>query len=156
MLADDTAVTDVALAKNAWVDEMSKGAIAPMSTISVALSTLAQAHADAGQRLLPRRDSARSRHGGGGEALHRCRGRPRAIAACKPLFDAIGQRSITIGTEPMEANLVKLPGNFLLLRSSRRWARPCALVGKTSENPAVPTPTCSPPQPSGTGLQDLR
>src|SRR5205807_1610299 len=55
MLADDTAVADVALAKYGIVESLARGAIhLSMSTISVALSKkLSEAHAHAGQRFVP-------------------------------------------------------------------------------------------------------
>ncbi len=136
MLADDTAIIDVALAKNGIVDELSKGAIhISMSTISVALSKmLAQAHADAGQRFVAAPVFGRPDMAAAAKLFIVAGGDPTAIAACKPLFDAMGQKSITIGTEPMEANLVKLTGNFLSAAVIEALGEAIALVGKTGIN----------------------
>jgi 3-hydroxyisobutyrate dehydrogenase-like beta-hydroxyacid dehydrogenase len=46
------------------------------------------------------------------------------------LFDAIGQRTYPIGTEPSAANLVKLSGNFLMASAIEALGEAIALVGK--------------------------
>jgi hypothetical protein len=59
-----------------------------------------------------------TRYGRGGQAVHRlfivAAGDPAAVGACRPLFDALGQKTFPIGPDPAAANLVKLSGNFLL------------------------------------------
>jgi 3-hydroxyisobutyrate dehydrogenase-like beta-hydroxyacid dehydrogenase len=50
-------------------------------------------------------------------------GDPAAVGACQPLLGAMGQKTISIGTEPAAANLAKLSGNFLLGSPSRLWAK---------------------------------
>jgi 3-hydroxyisobutyrate dehydrogenase-like beta-hydroxyacid dehydrogenase len=57
-------------------------------------------------------------------------GDPAAVEACKPLFDALGQRTFPIGAEPAAANLVKLSGNFLLAAAIEALGEAIALVGK--------------------------
>jgi 3-hydroxyisobutyrate dehydrogenase-like beta-hydroxyacid dehydrogenase len=57
-------------------------------------------------------------------------GEPATIEACQPLFSAIGQKTIPIGTEPAAANLVKLSGNFLLASAIEALGEAIALVGK--------------------------
>jgi len=54
----------------------------------------------------------------------------RSIEACKLLFDALGQKTFPIGTEPAAANLVKLSGNFLLAGAIEALGEAIALVGK--------------------------
>jgi 3-hydroxyisobutyrate dehydrogenase-like beta-hydroxyacid dehydrogenase len=57
-------------------------------------------------------------------------GDPAAIAACKSVFDALGQKTSTIGTEPSAANLVKLSGNFLQACIIEALGEAVALIGK--------------------------
>ena len=64
-------------------------------------------------------------------------GDPAAVDACQPLFDALGQKTTVIGTEPSGANLVKLSGNFLLASAIEALGEAVALVGKAGIDPTV-------------------
>jgi 3-hydroxyisobutyrate dehydrogenase-like beta-hydroxyacid dehydrogenase len=57
-------------------------------------------------------------------------GDPTAVEACKPLFDALGQKTTPISTDPAAANLVKLSGNFLLGAAIEALGEAIALIGK--------------------------
>ena len=57
-------------------------------------------------------------------------GDPDALASCKPLFDALGQKTSTIGAEPSAANLVKLTANFLQASVIEALGEAIALIGK--------------------------
>src|ERR1700726_3643460 len=52
------------------------------------------------------------------------------IDACQPLFQAMGQKTFPIGTEPSAANLVKLSGNFLIASAIEALGEAIALIGK--------------------------
>jgi len=110
MLADDAAASDVALGSGGIAESLSKGAIhLSMSTISVALSKrLAQAHAESGQRYVAAPVMGRPNMAAAAKLFIVAAGDPAAIDACKPVFDALGQKTSTIGAEPSAANLVKL------------------------------------------------
>ena len=132
MLADDTALTHVALASGGVVDNLPRGAIhISMSTISVELSkTLAQAHAEAGQRFVAAPVFGRPDVAAAAQLFIVAAGDPAVIELCQPLFDALGQKTFPIGTEPAAANLVKLSGNFLLAAAIEALGEAIALVGK--------------------------
>jgi 3-hydroxyisobutyrate dehydrogenase-like beta-hydroxyacid dehydrogenase len=114
------------------VANLAKGAIhLSMSTISVALSKeLAEAHAKAGQRFVAAPVFGRPDMAAAAKLFIVAAGDPATIAACQPLFDALGQKTIPIGTEPSAANLVKLSGNFLLASVIEALGEAIALVGK--------------------------
>jgi 3-hydroxyisobutyrate dehydrogenase-like beta-hydroxyacid dehydrogenase len=57
-------------------------------------------------------------------------GDPRAIDDCRPLFDAMGQKTVPMGSEPSAANLIKLSGNFLIAAMIESLGEAIALVGK--------------------------
>jgi 3-hydroxyisobutyrate dehydrogenase-like beta-hydroxyacid dehydrogenase len=57
-------------------------------------------------------------------------GDPAAVEACKPLFEALGQKTSTIGMEPSAANLVKLTANFLQASVIEALGEAIALIGK--------------------------
>jgi 3-hydroxyisobutyrate dehydrogenase-like beta-hydroxyacid dehydrogenase len=132
MLADDTAVADVALAKYGIVETLARGAIhLSMSTISVTLSKhLSETHAHAGQRFVAAPVFGRPDAAAAAKLFIVAAGEPAAVEACKPLFDALGQKTFPISTEPTAANLVKLSGNFLLAAAIEALGEAIALVGK--------------------------
>jgi 3-hydroxyisobutyrate dehydrogenase-like beta-hydroxyacid dehydrogenase len=132
MLADDTAAAHTALTSNGIVGSLRKGAIhISMSTISVELSkNLTQAHAEAGQGFVAAPVFGRPEMAAAAKLFIIAAGDPAVVGACRPLFDAIGQKTILIGTEPSAANLVKLSGNFLLASAIEALGEAIALVGK--------------------------
>jgi len=132
MLADDGAASDIALGEGGLVAHLPKGAIhLSMSTISVELSKrLAQAHTQAGQRYLAAPVFGRPDMAAAGKLFIVAAGDPATIEACRPLFGAIGQKTMPIGTEPAAANLVKLSGNFLMASAIEALGEAIALVGK--------------------------
>jgi 3-hydroxyisobutyrate dehydrogenase-like beta-hydroxyacid dehydrogenase len=132
MLADDDAASDVAFAAAGLIAHLPKGAIhLSMSTISVALSKrLTQAHAQAGQRYVAAPVFGRPDMAAAAKLFIVAAAEPATIEACQPLFSAIGQKTIPIGTEPAAANLVKLSGNFLLASAIEALGEAIALIGK--------------------------
>jgi len=132
MLADDTAVSNAVLADDGIVKKLPKRAIhISMSTISVTLSKeLAQAHARAGQRFVAAPVFGRPEAAAAAQLFIVTAGEPATVGACQPLFDAMGQKTLSIGTEPSAANLVKLSGNFLLASVIEALGEAVALIGK--------------------------
>ncbi len=132
MLADDTAVSNTVLTDDGIVKKLPQRAIhISMSTISVALSKeLAQAHARAGQRFVAAPVFGRPEAAAAAQLFIVTAGDPAAVGACQPLFDAMGQKTLSIGTEPSAANLVKLSGNFLLASAIEALGEAVALIGK--------------------------
>src|SRR5258708_6305239 len=57
-------------------------------------------------------------------------GAPAAVEACQALFEAMGEKIFSIGTEPAAANIVKLSGNFLIASAIEALGEAIALVGK--------------------------
>ena len=132
MLADDGALTSVAFATDGVLASLPNGAIhLSMSTIGVAVSKyLAQSHAVVGQRFVAAPVFGRPDMAAAAKLFIVAAGEPAAVAACKPLFDALGQKTIAIGAQPEWANLVKLSGNFLLAALIEALGEAIALVGK--------------------------
>ena len=132
MLANDDAVSDITLGGEGIIAHLRKGAIhLSMSTISVALSKrLAQAHAQAGQRYVAAPVFGRPDMAAAAKLFIVAAGDPAAVEACKPLFDALGQKTSTIGMEPSAANLVKLTANFLQASVIEALGEAIALIGK--------------------------
>jgi 3-hydroxyisobutyrate dehydrogenase-like beta-hydroxyacid dehydrogenase len=139
MLADDTAVSDVAFSNEGVVSVLRKGAIhLSMSTISVALSKrLTREHAQVGQQFVAAPVFGRPDAAAAAKLFIVAAGNPTAIKTCQPLLDALGQKTFPIGTTPASANLVKLSGNFLMAAVIEALGEAIALVGKAGIDPQV-------------------
>jgi len=142
MLPDDEAVADVALGRaDRSVPGLAQG-LKPdaihvcMATISTAMAArLAAEHAQRGQGYLSapvfgNPDAARQRQlyiiaGGAAGDLDRCR----------PLFDALGQKTLTAGTEPWQANLIKLLGNMMSATALEMISEAVAVLLKRGLDP---------------------
>ncbi len=132
MLANDAAVEEVAFAPGGLIATLPKGALhVSASTISVALSErLAAAHAEAGQLYVSAPVFGRPEVAAAGNLFVVAAGAPEAIAAARPLFEAVGQRTFELSDIPSRANLVKLSGNFLIACVIESLGEAMALVGK--------------------------
>jgi 3-hydroxyisobutyrate dehydrogenase-like beta-hydroxyacid dehydrogenase len=116
MLADDSAVEAAFFGDGNGLSALGRGAVhISMSTISVALSDrLAAAHRKAGQIYVAAPVFGRPDAAAAAKLFVVTAGPEGTLAGCRPLFDAIGQRTFVVGDNPSSANLVKLSGNFLL------------------------------------------
>jgi len=132
MLADDDAVAAIAFADEGLIASLPAGAIhISMSSISVAFSKrLAQAHTQAGQRHIAAPVFGRPDMAASGKLFIIVAGDPASIDECRPLFDALGQKTSLIGEQPWAANLVKLSGNFLQAATIESLGEAIALIGK--------------------------
>src|ERR1700734_2503523 len=132
MLADDEAAANIAMGSGGLVENLSKGAIhLSMSTISVAMSDrLAQAHAQSGQRYVAAPVFGRPDMAAAAKLFIVAAGDPDAIDFCRPVLDALGQKTSTMGAEPSAANLVKLTANFLQAAVIESLGEAIALIGK--------------------------
>ncbi len=115
MLTDDTAAAEVAFANDGLIATFPSRAIhISMSSISVEFSKrLAQAHVQAGQTYVAAPVLGRPDMAAAAKLFIVAAGDPIAIDTCRPLFDAMGQKTLAIGKEAWTANLVKLSANFL-------------------------------------------
>ena len=132
MLADDGAVEGVVFGEKGVIASLGKGAIhLSMGTISVALAErLTAAHANAGQRFVAAPVFGRPEMAAAGKLFIVAAGTPEVVDACRPLFEAMGQRTFPIGDQPKVATLVKLSGNFLIASVIEGLGEAMALVGK--------------------------
>jgi 3-hydroxyisobutyrate dehydrogenase-like beta-hydroxyacid dehydrogenase len=142
MLPDDAAVRDVVLGgQNFGLDgllmSMMPGAIhLSMSTISTATaSELASEHARYGQGYVAapvfgNPDAAKAR-----ELFIVAAGIAVDVERCRVLLDILGQRTFVVGTDPANANLIKLAGNALTAATLEMLGEVIALVRKRGLDP---------------------
>jgi 3-hydroxyisobutyrate dehydrogenase-like beta-hydroxyacid dehydrogenase len=139
MLADDAAVEQVVFGPDGILGAMRAGAVhASSSTISVALAQrLAAAHREGKSRYVSAPVMGRPDAAAAGKLFVIVAGDDDAVQTAQPVFDAIGQRTYRMGTEPSVANLVKLSNNFLLASIIEASAEAFALVRKGGVDPLV-------------------
>jgi 3-hydroxyisobutyrate dehydrogenase-like beta-hydroxyacid dehydrogenase len=132
MLADDKALEAVVHGEHGLLGTLPKGSIhVSCSTISVATAeALTKAHKAAGQKFVSAPVFGRPEAAAGAKLFVAAAGAEEDIARCQPLFDAIGQRTFVLGTDPSRANLVKLSGNFLIAAVIESLGEALALVAK--------------------------
>jgi len=116
MLADDAAVENVIFSPGNAIEALPTGAVhISLSTISVGLSRrLAEAHRENHQHYLAAPVFGRPDAAAAAKLFIVAAGPAEQIERCRPLYDAIGQKTFLIGEEAHLANVIKLAGNFLL------------------------------------------
>jgi 3-hydroxyisobutyrate dehydrogenase-like beta-hydroxyacid dehydrogenase len=116
MLADDAAVENVIFAPGNAIAALAAGAVhISMSTISVGLSRrLAASHREKQQHYLASPVFGRPDAAAAAKLFIIAAGPAEQIERCRPLFDAIGQKTFIAGEEAHAANVIKLAGNFLI------------------------------------------
>jgi 3-hydroxyisobutyrate dehydrogenase-like beta-hydroxyacid dehydrogenase len=132
MLADDHALESVVFDKGGMLDSLPPHAIhVSMSTISVALSRrLAAAHAERKQHYVSAPVFGRPEAAAAAKLFIVAAGPAAQIEHCRPLFDAMGQKTFIAGDDASGANLMKLAGNFLITAVIEGLAESFALVRK--------------------------
>ena len=132
MLADDHALESVVFDKGNMLDSLPPNAIhVSMSTISVALSRrLAAAHAERKQHYVSAPVFGRPEAAAAAKLFIVAAGPAAQIERCRPLFDAMGQKTFIAGDDASGANLMKLAGNFLITAVIEGLAESFALVRK--------------------------
>jgi 3-hydroxyisobutyrate dehydrogenase-like beta-hydroxyacid dehydrogenase len=137
MLSDDAAVESVVFGDGGALHALSRGAVhLCASTISIAFSDrLAEAHRKGGHGYVAAPVFGRPEAAAAAKLFIVAAGADEALARCRPLFDALGQRNFVIGARPSEANLVKLTGNFLIASVLESLGEAFALIRKAGIDP---------------------
>jgi 3-hydroxyisobutyrate dehydrogenase-like beta-hydroxyacid dehydrogenase len=142
MLPDDDAVREIVFGRR----DISLGGLAAglmpgaihlsMSTISTAAaSLLASEHARNGQGYVAapvfgNPDAAKAR-----QLFIIAAGRSADVVRCQPILDNLGQRTFVVGTDPQDANLVKLLGNMMSAAALEMFGEVVAVVRKRGLDP---------------------
>ena len=138
MLADDEAVETVVFSDNGILSAPARPTHISLSTISVALAErLTGSHAAAGAGYVSAPVFGRPPAAEAAQLFVVAAGPPQDVAACQPVFDAIGQRTFVIGEHPPSANIVKLSGNFLILSVVETLAEAMTLAARHGVDKSV-------------------
>jgi len=133
MLSDDLAVEEVFFGSDGLLSALKPETIhISSSTISTALARkLAAAHAATiSAPVFGRPDAAESKR-----LLVVAAGQLALVERSRPLFDAIGRATFVAGTEPWQANAVKLCGNFMIASMLETFGEAFATLRKANVNP---------------------
>jgi 3-hydroxyisobutyrate dehydrogenase-like beta-hydroxyacid dehydrogenase len=142
MLPDDAAVREVVFGRSdddldGLAAGLMPGAIhLSMSTISTAAaSLLASEHARHGQGYVAapvfgNPDAAKAR-----QLFIVAAGASMDVERCRPILDALGQRTFVIGADPQDANLVKLLGNMMSATALEMLGEVVAVIRKRGLDP---------------------
>ncbi|MEJ0003823.1 MAG: NAD(P)-dependent oxidoreductase [Pararobbsia sp.] len=138
MVADDAALAAVTYGDAGILAGLKPGALhISMSTISVAAAEeLTAAHRQAGKGFLSavvfgRPDAAAAR-----KLFIMAAGSDADLKTAVPLLETLGQSVGIAGTEPAQANLVKLIGNFMLTVIVETLGEACAVAEKGGVDPS--------------------
>ncbi|MBI3798529.1 MAG: NAD(P)-dependent oxidoreductase [Deltaproteobacteria bacterium] len=117
VLADDAALQAVALGEQGVLAGLAKNGVhVDLSTVSPdTTKNLAQLYQERGVRFLAAPVFGRPEAAAAAKLWICPAGPAEAIERCRPLFDAMGQGVIVVGTEPHLANVLKLVGNFFVI-----------------------------------------
>ena len=136
MLADDQALRDAVFGTHnqnlGLLRALPRGAIhMGMSTISVELSKqLAEAHAATGQSYIASPVLGRPEAAEAQKLWLIAAGEPEQVERCRPLMDALGRGVTIAGSEPWQANMVKIAANFTLASMLETLGEAIALMRK--------------------------
>jgi 3-hydroxyisobutyrate dehydrogenase-like beta-hydroxyacid dehydrogenase len=133
MLADDQALEDVVFGPGRILEALPADAIhISMSTVSVAISRrLSVAHREKGQHYIAAPVFGRPEAAAAAKLFIVAAGPVAQIEHCRPLFDALGQKTFVTGEDASGANLIKLTGNFLITAVIEGLGESFALVRKS-------------------------
>jgi len=117
MLADDHAVEEIVFGVHGIASALERDCIhVSHSTISTALARkLTVEHAQRSQGYLSVPVFGRPEHAESKNLVVVAGGPAELVDRCRPLFDAIGRKTFVIGSEPWQANVAKVCGNFMVI-----------------------------------------
>ena len=142
MLPDDDAVREIVFGRRDIGNDGLAAGLMPgaihlsMSTISTAAaSRLASEHARNGQGYVAapvfgNPDAAKAR-----QLFIIAAGASADVVRCQPILDNLGQRTFVIGTNPQDANLIKLLGNMMSATALEMFGEVVAVVRKRGLDP---------------------
>lgn len=136
MLADDEAVQAI------WIDQGLGERLPPaclhlnMASIGLDLARrLGQAHAARGNAYVAAPVFGRPQAAAKGELDIVAGGAAQGLERCTPLFQALGRRWFNVGSDPQQANIVKIARNFMLAAIVESLGEAFALVEKNGVAP---------------------
>jgi 3-hydroxyisobutyrate dehydrogenase-like beta-hydroxyacid dehydrogenase len=138
MLADDAA-TRAVLLDSAALQSAAPGLLhLSMATLSLDfVAELLALHRQAGIGYLAAPVFGRTDVAAAGKLNIIAAGDPALLARAQPLLDVVGQKTWPVGEDPLQANVVKLAGNFMIASAIEAMGEASALVRGHGVEPAA-------------------
>jgi len=138
MLANDAAMHGLGL-DGPLLDQAAKGLVhVNMATVSVAFAReLTGAHAQRGLGYVAAPVFGRPDAAAAGKLTVIAAGAPDAIAKVEPILSKIGAKYAVVGSQPVQANLFKITGNFMIASAIETMGEAAALLRKGGVDPKV-------------------
>lgn len=132
MLADDTALTSTSLGERGIEAGLAPGGVhVDMSTVFPDTSRqLAQQYREAGKHFVAAPVFGRPEAATAARLWICPAGPAEVIERCKPLFEALGQGVIVVGSDPQLASVLKLVGNFFVISAIETLSEAFTLAEK--------------------------
>ncbi|MBV9302961.1 MAG: NAD(P)-dependent oxidoreductase [Acidobacteriaceae bacterium] len=132
MLADDPAVAGVVFGEHGIASSLEPESVhISQSTISTRLAKqLASEHRNRGHEFVSAPVFGRPEIAEAGKLVVVVAGDRKTVERCRPLFDAIGRATFIAGSEPWQANAVKLCGNFMIASMIEAFSEAYATLRK--------------------------
>ena len=133
MLSDDHALEEVVFGADGIASALKNGCIhISSSTISTGLAQrLATEHGERGQGCVSAPVFGRPEAAEAKKLIVVSAGATDAVERCRPVLDAIGRRTFVLGSEPWQANAVKLCGNFMIASMLETFGEAFAAMRKS-------------------------
>lgn len=138
MLANDAALQEVGL-DGPLLAKASRGLVhVNMATVSIAFAqTLHKAHKALGIGYVAAPVFGRPDAAAAGKLTIIAAGAAQDIARVEPLLVTLGTKYACVGTNPVQANLFKITGNFMIASAIETMGEAAALLRKGGVDPAV-------------------
>jgi 3-hydroxyisobutyrate dehydrogenase-like beta-hydroxyacid dehydrogenase len=137
MLADDRAVEEVVFGDHGILGGLKNGCVhVAHSTISTSLARrLSTEHGHRGQDYLSAPVFGRPEAAETKKLVVVAAGHGAIVDRSRPLFDAIGRAAFVVGSEPWQANAIKICGNFMIMSMLESFAEAFATLRKSNVAP---------------------
>ena len=139
MLANDDAVSAVTFTEPGILSSLPAGSIhICCGTIGTALARrLAAAHAARNQHYVSAPVFGRPEAAGSKDLVIVAAGEPETLARCAPLFHDLGRQTLIAGSDPSQANAVKVCGNFMIAVMIESFGEAFATLRKAGVDPKL-------------------
>ncbi len=139
MLSDDDSVQEAVLGAGGIAEGLpASGLHIGSSTISTALARrLKGEHLKRGQRYVSAPVFGRPEAAEAKKLLVVPAGSPEDVEACRTIFESIGRQTFVAGTEPWQANALKLCGNFMIVSVIESFGEANATMRKAGVSPEL-------------------
>ncbi len=133
MLSDDYAAEQVVFGDQGLISGLKKGAAhISNSTIGKAFALrLAAAHHERNQSFLSAPVFGRPEAAEAKKLIVAVAGDQQVVEKFRPLLDSIGRKTVVVGSEPWQANLVKICGNFMIASVMESFGETFAVMRKS-------------------------